>query len=79
MLSFRGGMLRLLLLVGVSTTLQGCLTRGGSSCPPIKPYTVAEQKAAAAEIRAGRSPTLNKFVADYGVTREQLRACASIR
>ncbi len=62
-----------LTLAGFSLALGDCAApRVVSGCPPLVTYSGQTQARAAQEIRAGKSPTLNRFVIDYGKTR---RAC----
>lgn len=60
-----------------SFSLAGC-TGSVNSCPPIVSYTSAQQEQAATEldtaVQAG-AVILPMMMGDYGVLREQIRAC----
>ncbi len=56
--------------------LTGCATAPASICPPVIPYTRAEQSQAADELEAlPPKPMLSRFIADYATTRDRLRTC----
>jgi hypothetical protein len=68
-------MKKVLILVG-GLLLVGCnhdLGPSGVGCPPLAAYSVAEQKAAAAEIRKNPNGQLAKMVRDYGKFRKAYR------
>jgi len=57
-------------------SLAGCNERvgvDGGVCASLKQYSVAEQKAAAAEIRNNPKGQLAKLVRDYGLVRKACR------
>jgi|GEM_PF-5070568 len=47
--------------------------------PPIETYTLAEQAQAADELSRCEAPMLIRFMSDYGVLRDQLRAAGAMR
>lgn len=51
----------------------------GASCPDVKEYSKAEQKQVADELEKirGRGWRIGEWIADYGVLRNQVRACKS--
>lgn len=56
--------------------LAGCAAVPSSACPPLKNYTPAQQTAAATELDAlPAGSVLAGMVSDYGVLRDQVRAC----
>jgi hypothetical protein len=56
--------------------LAGCAP-AGSSCPPVVPYDAATLSRVADELdRLGPDSVTARLIADYGVLREQLRACS---
>ena len=47
-----------------------------NACPPIKPYSTAEQQQAAAELlELPPGSMLGQMIVDYGAERARLRAC----
>ena len=47
-----------------------------NACPPIKPYSTAEQQQAAAELLAlPPGSMVGQMIVDYGAERGRLRAC----
>ena len=65
------------LALALATPLSACAPgASSSSCPVVKPYTPAEQSALATALDAlpGDSP-LRGAIDDYGVLRDQARAC----
>ncbi len=64
-------------LTVASFNFAGCNDRIGdyraSGCPSLKNYSIAEQKAAAAEIRKNPNGQLSKLVRDYGLLRKACR------
>lgn len=47
-----------------------------NACPPIKPYSTAEQQQAAAELlRLPPGSMVGQMIVDYGSERARLRAC----
>jgi hypothetical protein len=66
-------MIRLIVSIAATFSLAACQSTGPHGCPPLINYSAAVQKQAAAEIRAGHSPTLNEFVTDYGKMRDACR------
>lgn len=71
--------LPLLLLLGgcASMTTQIPIT---VSCPAIRLYTPAEEKALAQELRQTPKDSLTRrFITDYGELRSQTRACQGIK
>lgn len=66
-------MKRLIVSTTVLFSLAACQSTAGGGCPPLVKYSADIQKKAAAEIRAGRAPTLSKFVVDYGKMRDACR------
>lgn len=56
--------------------LTACTGTPITICPPIVPYTKADQQAASAELDTLPKPsTLGRFMTDYGRLRDVLRAC----
>lgn len=59
--------------------LSGCAMGGsdaGVSCPPVVPYSPADQARAAAEIKAlPEGAVVVRMLSDYAVLRDQVRAC----
>lgn len=59
--------------------LSGCATDGsnaGVSCPPVVPYSAADQARAAAEVAAlPEGAVVVRMLSDYAVLRDQTRAC----
>ncbi len=49
----------------------------GASCPDVKEYSKADQKQVAGELESikGRGWRIGEWIADYGVLRNQVRAC----
>lgn len=66
-------MKRLIVSTVALFSLAACQSTDLKGCPPLVKYSAAIQKKAAAEIRAGRAPTLNKFAVDYGKMRDACR------
>lgn len=66
----------------LALTLTALLTGCGHTifdrlaCPDVVQYSAKTQDAAAAEVMAGQAPALTEMVKDYGVMRDQSRACA---
>jgi hypothetical protein len=55
--------------------LAGCAP-AGSSCPPVVAYDAATLSRVADELdRLGADSATARLIADYGVLREQVRAC----
>jgi hypothetical protein len=62
--------------------LGGCLSTRSevAACPPLKSYSAAQQDRAVTELRAlPAGSELGAMVADYGVLRDQVRACAGAK
>ena len=68
-------MKRLIVSIAAAFSLSSCASTGG--CPPLVQYRPETQKAAASEMRAGASPTLNRMVTDYGKMRDACRAAGA--
>ncbi|HEV2530969.1 hypothetical protein [Phenylobacterium sp.] len=71
---------RLLVLAATCAVLSACATRAPALkavCPPVRPYSLAEQQALATALAAlpPGSPLAQAMV-DYGRERAALRACA---
>lgn len=62
----------LIVWIAASFSLVGCQSTGGG-CPPLVKYSSETQRAAASELRAGKSPNMGKMVVDYGKMREACR------
>nr|WP_156475477.1 hypothetical protein [Gluconobacter thailandicus] len=56
--------------------LAGCTSVRYAPCPTLVTYSVADQKALAAEIRAHPSPQVIRWIGDYIGYRDQARACS---
>lgn len=73
-------MLRSLRALVILIALPGaCATVGSSaivSCPPLAEYTPEQQVIAADELQAmPRDSMIARMIGDYGVLRQQVRAC----
>lgn len=57
--------------------LTGCASTSSNACPPVPPYTDAEQDQAANELQAlpPSDVMLPRMMGDYGVMRAQARDC----
>ena len=66
------------LLIGM-LSLSGCATasfESGGTCPPVVPYSAADQARAAAEAAAlPEGAVVVQMLSDYAVLRDQVRAC----
>ena len=60
-------------------SLSACATAGSDAqapCPPIVPYSAADQARAAIEVEAlQENATVVRMLSDYAVMRDQARAC----
>lgn len=60
-------------------SLTACATAGSEAqapCPPVVPYSAADQARAATEIKAlPENATVIRMLSDYAVMRDQARAC----
>lgn len=69
-------MLRLILVLTGLAFLSACATVVSDTCPTLFDYSRAEQARAADELDAlPESSALAKLVGDYGVVRNEIRAC----
>jgi hypothetical protein len=66
-------LLTILMLAISSAACNHDLGPSGVGCPPLAAYSVAEQKAAAVEIRKNPNGQLAKMVRDYGKFRKACR------
>lgn len=70
-------MLRLLSIAALSSALAGCVTTSGTpagTCPSLPAYSPAQQKQAAAELRAlPPNSEISVMVTDYGRVRDVCR------
>jgi hypothetical protein len=67
-----------LTLALLTTPLAGCKTEVFSRlCPPLKEYNQEFRTKLAAEMTEalGKYPTILQVITDYGVTRDDIRAC----
>jgi hypothetical protein len=67
--------------LAMALALQGCPSGSGVTCPPLKQYTAEFQDKLAKETEAiiETSPHVVKALADYGLTRDAIRACIKKR
>lgn len=64
------------LLVIASLLLSACTTVPSDVCPTLVPYSPADQARAADELVAlPDQSVIARMIADYGVTRAEIRAC----
>lgn len=69
-------MLRLTLAAIMAVSLIGCATVVSDTCPSLVDYTPEEQNQAADELESiSPSSLIARMIGDYGVLREQVRAC----
>ncbi len=71
-------MLKSLVSLGlIAILLTGCVPAGSSICPPLIPYSKTFQSQLADELETvmATKPHIAKAMKDYGVTRDQIRAC----
>lgn len=65
------------LLVIASLVLGACSQTYGVTCPQLYSYTEEELLTAAAELSKADIEVVEKMIADYGNTRDAIRACQS--
>ena len=71
-------MVRLLILPVLAFTLMAAKCESPhAACPPLKNYAPIFQKNLAAEVESvmASKPHIAAIVRDYGITRDQIRAC----
>lgn len=66
-----------LLAVSMAVSLSGCVEPQAprAVCPVIVPYSLSDDRALEAALRAHPSPIVNRYLRDYAGLRGQVRAC----